>query len=374
MPAPPRTLAPPDSLNDSISLPYPIPQQSYPFTGPPATTTFHLADPPNIKNSVQYDPENNAYLFTRTMGNRNLGGADMMTFEEYLKYDMDRSMRNYWKSRIQASGTENRSALIPQLHVAGEAFDRIFGGSTIDIRPSGAAELRFGVIANRRDDPTLDVRQRRTVNFDFQETIQMNVVAKIGDKIEFTTNYNTEATFDFENKLKLQYQGQEDEIIKLIEAGDVTLPLNSTLITGSQSLFGIKTRLQFGRLMVTSVFSQQKSESSTITVAGGAQTNTFNLGADDYEENKHFFLAQFFRENYERYLSTLPIIGSPVNITKIEVWLTNIGAAVTENRNIVAFQDLGEIAPYNNSVSPIPGLAYPSNRPTTSSPVWIPTR
>ncbi len=362
MPAPPRTLAPPDSLNDSISLPYPIPQQSYPFTGPPATTPLHLADPPNIKNSVQYDPENNAYLFTRTMGNRNLGGADMMTFEEYLKYDMDRSMRNYWKSRIQASGTESRSALIPQLHVAGEAFDRIFGGSTIDIRPSGAAELRFGVIANRRDDPTLDVRQRRTVNFDFQETIQMNVVAKIGDKIEFTTNYNTEATFDFENKLKLQYQGQEDEIIKLIEAGDVTLPLNSTLITGSQSLFGIKTRLQFGRLMVTSVFSQQKSESSTITVAGGAQTNTFNLGADDYEENKHFFLAQFFRENYERYLSTLPIIGSPVNITKIEVWLTNIGAAVTENRNIVAFQDLGEIAPYNNSVSPIPGLAYPSNR------------
>ncbi len=359
--APAVPLFPPDSAGDSLALPFPIPQQQYPFSGFPATTPVHLENPSNVQQNVTYNPDNNTYEFQQKIGEQPIGPVNTMSFDEYLRYDSQRSLRNYWRSRSMASNIDQRHALIPQIRVGGEVFDRIFGGGTIDIRPSGSAELRFGIIANRREDPTLDVRQRRTVNFDFQEDIQMNVVAKIGDKIEFNTNYNTEATFDFENKLKLQYEGKEDEIIKLIEAGDVTLPLNSTLITGSQSLFGIKTRLQFGKLMVTSVFSQQKSESSSITVAGGAQTNTFEFSADDYEENKHFFLGQYFRDNYQQGLSRLPIVSSSVNITKIEVWVTNIGAAVTENRNIVAFQDLGENDPYSDRLTGLPGNILPSN-------------
>lgn len=353
--------SPPDTLLDSVDLPYPIPVQAYPFNGFTPTTPLHLQNPQNVNQEVQYNPETNTYEFQEKVNGQPIGPVNTMTFEEYMAWDSDRSLRNYWKSRSMASNIDQRSALIPQIRVGGEVFDRIFGGGTIDIRPSGAAELRFGIIANRRDDPTLDVRQRRTVNFDFQENIQMNVVAKIGDKIEFNTNYNTEATFDFENKLKLQYEGKEDEIIKLIEAGDVTLPLNSTLITGSQSLFGIKTKLQFGKLMVTSVFSQQKSESSSITVAGGAQTNTFEFSADEYEENKHFFLSQYFRDNYENFLARLPIISSPINITKVEVWVTNIGAAVTQNRNIIAFQDLGENKPFSKELSGLPGNILPGN-------------
>lgn len=352
---------PPDSIPDSLQLPSPIPQNTLPFQGFPPGSPLHLSNPENVQQKVEYNPETNTYEFRETLNGKPLGVPNTMSFEEYLKWDTERSLGNYWKSRSQAANIDQRRALIPQIKVGGEVFERVFGGGTIDIRPTGAAELRFGIIANRREDPTLDVRQRRTVNFDFQENIQMNVIAKIGDKIEFNTNYNTEATFDFENKLKLRYEGQEDEIIKLIEAGDVTLPLNSTLITGSQSLFGIKTRLQFGKLMVTSVFSQQKSESSSITVAGGAQTNTFEFSADAYEENRHFFLGQYFRDNYEEFLSRLPIISSPINITKIEVWATNIGAAVTENRNIIAFQDLGENDPFSSELTGLPGNVLPSN-------------
>ncbi len=194
----------------------------------------------------------------------------------------------------------------------------------------------------------------------------MNVVAKIGDKIEFRTNYNTEATFDFENKLQLKYEGKEDEIIKLIEAGNVSLPLNTSLITGNQSLFGIKTKLQFGRTMVTAVYSEQQSETSNVTVQGGAQSNEFYLTAVDYDENKHFFLSQYFRNNYERALAELPLVVSDVNINRIEVWVTNIGAAVTQNRNIVAFQDLGENKIiYNSNVDPMPGRTYPANNSNT---------
>ena len=357
-----RWLIPPDTINqpDTTKLLYPFSEDENPYTEPPGNGLY-LTDPSNIKSDELYDPRSNEYELTRKIGSFNYRNPASLPFGEYQEYDMQRSLRNYWHDRSQTSSGVGRAGIIPQIHVGGEAFDRIFGGNTIDIRPQGSAELTFGVTSNRRDDPSLDVRQRRSTNFDFKEKIQMSVMAKIGDKIEFNTNYNTEATFDFENTLKLKYEGKEDEIIKLIEAGNVTLPLNSTLITGSQSLFGIKTQLQFGRTTITSVFSQQKSQVQNITVQGGAQTEKFEFKSLDYEENKHFFISQYFRDHYDEALQKLPIVSSNLNITKIEVWVTNIGAAVTENRNVVAYMDLGEYQPFNQTIIPIAGNIFPSN-------------
>jgi len=345
--------APPDSTasGDTINLIYPFRDNTSDATQQTQQSPLYFKEPSNIKTEVTYNPETNEYLLKKKVGRFDYRTPYKMSLDEYMDYDMNRSINKYWRERSSAAGANARGdGIIPQIYIGGEAFERIFGSNTIDIRPQGSAELTFGVLANRRDDPTLNVRQRNVVNFDFQQNIQMSVLAKIGDKIEFQTNYNTEATFEFENKLNLKYEGKEDEIIQLIEAGNVTLPLNSTLITGSQALFGIKTQLKFGRTTVTAVYSEQKSETSNITVQGGGQTNSFSLNADQYEENKHFLLGQYFVENYDTALTELPIIRSNVNITKIEVWVTNIGAAVTENRNIVAFQDLGEQNPYNSNV------------------------
>ena len=362
-----KFLFPPDSTDTGdtiqhIDLPYPIEQETFPYTGQENTNPLFLKPPSNIESDVEYDPETGMYILKHKMGETDYRPPTYMTLDEYRDYDLENSVKEYWHERAKAAGVGTRSGIIPSIYIGGKAFDRIFGGSTIDIRPSGSVELIFQVLGNSRDDPTIDVRQRRQVNFDFQEKIQMNVIAKIGDKIEFKTNYNTEATFEFENKLNLRYEGEEDEIIQLIEAGDVNLPLNSTLITGSQSLFGIKSKLRFGKTTVTAIFSEQESETSTITVQGGAQTNEFLFKADEYEENKHFFLAHYFRESYDSALRDLPIITSGINITKIEVWVTNIGAAVTENRNLVAFTDIGEnkriqsdlITPNYNFTIPIP--------------------
>jgi cell surface protein SprA len=287
-----------------------------------------------------------------------------MSQEDYLDFQGRQSNRAYFNDRAKSTTTETSNSIIPSIYVGGEAFDRIFGGNTIDIRPQGTAEVSFGIKSNKRDDPQLNVRQRRTTNFDFDQKIQMNVIAKIGDKIEFKTNYNTEATFQFENRLQLKYEGKEDEVIKLIEAGNVSLPLNTTLINGSQALFGIKTKLQFGRTTVTAVFSQQESESKNITVQGGAQTSEFKMSSLDYEENRHFFISQYFRENYEKALETLPVVTSDINITKVEVWVTNIGPALEDNRNILAFTDLGEGREewiYNDQVRASFGPALPTN-------------
>ncbi|MCF8351603.1 MAG: cell surface protein SprA, partial [Bacteroidales bacterium] len=355
---------PPDTIEpdtNEIELIYPFQDDpGIPFQQPDTNALF-LKTPSNIETVVEYDPVTGQYIFKKKIGDFYYRDPTYMSLDEYRRYELNQSIKNYWKERSLTAGQDQREGIIPQIHIANKAFDKIFGGSTIDIRPQGSAELTFGVLANRRDDPLLNVRQQRTVNFDFKEKIQMNVVAKIGDKIEFKTNYNTESQFDFENKLKLKYEGDEDDIIKLIEAGDVSLPLNTSLITGSQALFGVKTRLQFGRTTVTGVFSQQESESSTITVEGGAQRNEFELTALDYEENRHFFLARYFRGQYEGALAELPVVSSDINITKMEVWVTNIGAAVTENRNIVAFTDLGSYDPYNDKIQPKPGRRLPSN-------------
>jgi cell surface protein SprA len=352
-----------DSTGGDTTLPYPFEQgYSYPFNGEQDDNALYLQNPSNFNDSVVYDPETNSYIFQNSVGDYDITPPNTMPFEDYLKYDLDKNLKEYWQERNDANSLDKSKSTIPKIHIGGSAFESIFGSNTIDIRPQGSAELIFGLNAIRRDDPSLDVKQRKTANFDFQEKIQMNVTAKIGDKIELGTNYNTEATFEFENKMKLAYEGKEDEIIKLIEAGDVTLPLNSTLITGSQSLFGIKTKLQFGKTTVTSVFSQQKSKTSTIEVSDGAQTDDFDVKADAYEENKHYFIAQYFRDRYNDALKELPIVNSNVNITKMEVWITNIGAATTDNRNVVAFMDLGEHAPFNlDAILPL-SVYSPSNK------------
>ncbi len=356
-----RLTMPPDSTdNDDTTLRFPFEDESNPYERS-NQSGLYLKNPSNVKEDVIYDPTSKEYTFTRKIGEMDYKLPASLSFDEYKNWDLKQSVDKYWIEKSKSSSGPARQGIIPQIRLGGQLFDRVFGGNTIDIRPQGSAELTFGILSNRRDDPAIDQRLRRTTNFDFQEKIQMSVLAKIGDKIEFNTNFNTEATFDFENKLKLKYEGKEDEIIKLVEAGDVNLPLNSTLITGSQSLFGIKTQLQFGKATVTSVFSQQQSQTENISVQGGAQTSKFSVRTLDYEENRHFFVGQYFRDHYDQALSTLPVITSNINITKLEVWVTNIGAAVTENRNIVAFQDLGEINTYNSNVLPSTTLPYPNN-------------
>ncbi len=334
---------PPDTNPPDTTLPYPFQDNNGNPYDVPQDGGLYLNTPPNITQELIYNPETNQYELSNKMGDLDYRSPSYMSFEEYQQYDMDKMMQDYWQEKTHANRiSKGDGNIIPKIRIGGAAFDKIFGGNTIDIRPSGSAELIFGVIHTNTKNPALDVKQRRNTNFDFQEKIQMNVTAKIGDKIQFGVNYNTESSFDFENKMNLKYEGKEDEIIQLIEGGDVTLPLNSTLITGSQSLFGIKAKLKFGRTTVTGLWSQQKSTSENITVAGGAQTSQFNVKADQYEENKHFFLSQFFRDHYEEGLKKLPIVTSNVNITNLEVWITNIGAATTDNRNVVAFQDIGE--------------------------------
>jgi cell surface protein SprA len=322
-----------------------------------------LDNPNNIKTVVEYDPINNEYVLLKKVGDLIIERIPL-SFAEYQKYDMDQMISNYWKSRSATAKISSSSDngmlgnLIPQLKVNSELFETIFGGQTIDIRPSGNIELKMGLVNNRNENLALSEDDRSTTRFEFDMNMQINAMVQIGNAINFNLNFNSEATFDFENELKLKFEGKEDDIIQLMEAGNVSFPLPLTLIQGTQSLWGIKSRLKFGNLTLDAIISQQKSESSTVTIQGGAQMQEFNFKADEYDENRHFFLAQYFYDNYNTAMSTLPIINSNIIITKIEVWRTNIGSAVTNNRNLVAFADLGESRPYGqNPLIEVPGVS-----------------
>ena len=327
------------------------------------TNPLFLDIPSNIESSVVYDPDKDEYVIYKKVGSFNYRTPVYMSPEEFRKYEYSRAMRDYWQSRITGDESGFRSTLIPQIEIGGEAFDKIFGSNVINIIPQGSAELIFGINISRTQNPTLSEKLRTIPTFDFKEKIQMNVTGTIGDKMELGVNYNTDALFEFENRTKLQYSGKEDEILKKVEAGDVTLPLTGTLITGSYSLFGLKTEMQFGKLTVTTVLSQQKGESSVLQVEGGAQLTDFEIFADDYEANRHFFLSHFFRDIYDEALRSLPIVSSGVNIERIEVWVTNKTSRFEEgsNRNIVAFMDLAENG--NNIYNNIPEFQVTAGAP-----------
>lgn len=338
------------------------PPQNYDPYGTNKQNPWHLKNPSNMKQEISYDPITNTYTFQNKIGSLNNGYPASMSTGEYLNYDIQKSMQNYWRQRsgVATQGDAYRG-IIPQIHIPNEIFENIFGSSLIEIRPSGSIELFFKDVYTFNDNKALDIKQRKNNMFDFDADIQLNLKAKIGDKINYDFNYNTKASFDFENKFKLRYEGKEDDIIKVAEFGNVTMPLNSSLIQGSQTLFGGKLQLQFGKLMLTTVISRQDGEKKSITVSGGAEENIFEFRADEYEENKHFFIAQYFYEHYNEALETLPLVNSKINITKIEVWRTNVGSAVTENRNIIAIADLGETNPYHQGINKTTNKPYPDS-------------
>lgn len=344
----------------------------YPFQDQPAfghsnqdSIKLFLKKPSNIKYEIEYDPITGQYVFYEKIGNLNYRLPQTMSLDDYVDYDFEKSIKDYWIERSRIKALDDQRGLIPKLTIGGEAFNRIFGGNTIDIKPQGYVEVSFGYQMNATENPAIPERLRKVPTFDFDEKIQMNVMGQIGTKMNMRVNYNTEATFDYENKMNLEYSGEEDEILKRIEAGNVSLPLNGSLITGASNLFGIKAEMQFGRLTLTTLFSQHKGESQTVETEGGAQITPFEVSAANYDANRHFFLAQYFRDHYDEWLQNTAVPRSPMHINKIEIWVTNKSNRFEESRNILGLQDLAEHDP--NIYNQIPdfqattALPYPQN-------------
>jgi cell surface protein SprA len=338
-------LVAPNLLAQPDTLPFPINNNLDPTQTTPQS--FDLGDPSSVEQTIVYDPATGTYVFKETIGsNLNYRNPSMMTLEEFLEYERQKSMRQNWKDRIDEQTAENQPMEFP-IKIGSKVFENFFGSDEITIRPQGSVELSFGVNSSRYDNPILPVKQRRITRFDFNQQIQMNLVGQIGTKLKIGTSYNTQAAFDFDNISKLEYTGDEDQIMQKIELGNVALDLPTSLIQGSQTLFGAKTQLKFGRSTVDLIAASSKGKRQEINITGKAQTQRFELSADNYEANRHYFLNLYHHQNYDAAMSTLPIVNSTMYITRLEVWVTNRTNNTENTRNILAFADLGEAKPEN---------------------------
>lgn len=326
--------------------------------------SIDLEDPKNVKNNFDYDPDSNRYYYGSKVGNDYLRNPTYLTMDEYMRYRAKQDEQAYFQRRLDGLMQFNKTPELPQMYKEG-LFDRIFGSSTIQVKPQGNVDVTFGGNWQNIQNPALPIRAQKYGIFDFDMQMNINLLATVGDKLKFNISNNTKATFDYQNVQKLDYNGKEDEMLKKIEAGNVSFPLKSNLISGVQSLFGLKTQLQFGKLWFTGVVSQQRSQRKSLTIQGGAQNQQIAIKAYNYEENRNFLLGQYFRNTYNTALKDFPVINSLVTINKIEVWVTNRTGAVTGVRDILCFMDLGESDPYLpqlvNPANPVPG-SLPDNR------------
>ena len=321
----------------------------------PATKPVATARPSGKggKNDAsQYAPTGGMDVATSQESGASLGVATsyltapiLMTPQEYQQWSTRMAMKKYFREKnAEAFATSGKEKFdFTDMHFDLGPAEKIFGPGGVQLKTQGSAELKLGMNMKKVDNPSLAASRRKTTGFDFDEKINLSMNGKVGDKINLNLNYNTEATFNYDaQNLKLKYDGKEDEIIKLLEAGNVSFPSNMSLVPGVSSLFGLRTDMQFGKLKLQTIVSQKKSSSKSVSSKGGQSTNPFEFSATDYEENRHFFLSHFFRQQYDKNMRTLPTIASGVTIKRVEIWVTNKTASAQNNRNIIALSDLGE--------------------------------
>ncbi|MFT3827295.1 MAG: cell surface protein SprA [Chitinophagaceae bacterium] len=343
------------------TLKYPIHDRRGDKYSFPGRRSFDLADPSNIKDSIVYDPKTRLYYIYEKIGSTWYRKPGYLTFDEFLQLQAKKDEDDYFRKRSDVLNSLNRKRLRPNQPLTDNLFNRIFGNGKIDIRPQGDVNILAGYQGQNVKNPALPERARRTGGFDFDMNANLNVIANIGDKMKLPISYNTQANMDWENQLKLDYTGTQDEIIRKIEAGNVSFSSKGTLIPGVQQLFGIKAQLQFGKLGFTGVLANQRSQRQSIGVQGGATNTYFEFKVDDYDENRHFLLAQYFRNNYNKAMSQLPKVNSQAQILRIEVWVTNRNGTTTDTRDVVGLMDLGEPQPYNPAITANTAQPYPYN-------------
>ncbi len=365
-------------------------QQEPPTTPQDSTKTgviigdITLPDPPSIVTLYEYDPDLDRYIYSSKFNGFQIGYPFMLTREEYLDRVMKERMTEYFKDKAAAiagkteADKEKQKNLLPNFYVESDLFESIFGGTEISIVPQGSVEVDLGMLFNKSDNPSFSPRNRSNGSFDFSQRISLSLVGKVGTRVNVNANFDTQSTFNFQNQIKLDYTPSEDDILQSVEIGNISMPLNSTLIRGAQSLFGLKTELQFGKTRITTVFSEQQSESRTVQAEGGASVNDFDFFSLDYDENRHYFLSHHFRDSYDNALANYPFINSNIQITRAEVWITNRGNRTQDVRNLVAIQDIGESDPENIGINNVPGgflnvpaSSFPSNENNDFNPLGI---
>lgn len=307
--------------------------------------------PSEIKEHIEYDAKTGNYIVYEKIGDEYYRTPTYLTFDEYMDYVAKDQERQYFNTlaniKSEKKSKSGKIDPIDKVDLQTSLVDRLFGGTEVSIKPQGSVDFSVGYLYNKNEQPGLQLQSQRRSQIDFPTpNIRMNVDGKIGKKLDLDFNYDTRSNFNFDRPMKLGFNSDafsEDDILKKIEAGTVSFPLRSTLIQGMQSLFGLKTEMQFGRLRVTALTSMQRSRSNNLRLQNGGTQTEFIINPTRYDDNRHFFLTHYNRDNYERNLVNLPYIGTSFNVAQIEVWVSDDRGDFQRNATMVAaIADIGE--------------------------------
>ena len=312
-----------------------------------------------LKTEVTWDSLT-SYTVQQTVKGTSLFIPQVMSFNDYAAQKKEVQKRELARILIQEGKKEEqqgRGLLDFSLKIPGgenSAFTSIFGKPEVNLRVNGSANMNVGASIQEIEDPAIPEDQQKRVDPTFNQNLQLNIQGSIGDKLTIATDWDTERTFDFQNRLKIAYTGYEDEIIKSIELGNVSMETGNSLVKGGGALFGIKSVAELGPLRVTSVLSQQKGESKSQTITGGSQEIQFELQPTDYDDDQHFFIDFYNRQNFQsNMLDNLPQIGTDFEFYDMNVWIEDAtGAASSESFRAYAFVDLGVVENPDGSFSP----------------------
>ncbi|ANI90177.1 cell surface protein SprA [Arachidicoccus ginsenosidimutans] len=307
-----------------------------------------------IRRKIVYDSATHSYFIIEKIDSIAYRRPVQISQADFLRLQGQRDETSYYDSLSRSMSLLNFKQPRPKPRVISSFFNRIFGltpdGKKIDVTPTGNINLSLGYQGQNIKNPTLSEKARKTGSFDMNAGANMSIIAQIGNKLRLPISYNTDGTFSFNNQFKLNYQGDDDAILKSLQAGNISFQSKGTLMPSMQNLFGLEAQLHFGKLFVTGAVGSNRSQRQSITLQGGGLAQTINISLGDYDENRNFLLGNYFKDNYNKTMSRLPLINSQVRILRMEVWVTNVTGATTNVRSVVGLMDLGENQPYNGNV------------------------
>jgi len=308
-----------------------------------------LSAPPVVKYQASLDSTQWVYRLRRTVDENDSRIPTDVPFEEYTSLRLKQSVRQNWESMSQFYSQQigakttlgDMMGKITKIEVPipKNPIFSIFGPNLIKLSVNGAIDIHAGFRNTKYDLATSNPLGQSQSTPDFTQQIQVTVNGEIGDKLNIAADWNTQRTFDYENQLHVKYTGYEDEVVQSVEAGNVSLPTNSSFISGGSALFGILAKFQLGPLRLTTVATQKKGQIKEISVSGGGQLTPIEIRPANYSTN-HFFIDTSYIALYPDLYQHNYSIKPYMTIREIEVWVTYTGSGVPQGaRNVVAFMN-----------------------------------
>ncbi len=300
---------------------------------------YSFVRPRSYRHTVKLDSTGKYVIASETLSGHHLRVPRFVPFTRYKLAQSEHVQEQVWREssvkHLFASLTQHRRGPggvnidIP-VPIKSQTFQKIFGGSSVGLNVQGDIRIEGGFRNEKRSEVRTSIAQGSNTNFKMTQTQRFTVTGRIGEKVTVNVDQDSERAFDFDNNIKLNYRGFEDEIIQSIEAGNISLSLPATrFVTFSgknTGLFGVKMKMQLGDLHVTTIASQEKGESQRLKIGGGATEGKQRIEDYRYKRFTYFFLDDFFRRQYRNYSEKWVHMYDPARaIKRIEVYKSKAG-------------------------------------------------